>query len=126
MAIVKKKKAKKRIVSGIAHVLATFNNTRITITDLQGNVVAWATAGGQGFKGAKKSTPYAAQITADVIAKKAMEMGLQNIDVKINGAGGGADSAVRGLSSAGLKVGVITNITKVPHNGCRPKKARRV
>ena len=126
MAIVKKKKAKKRIVSGIAHVLATFNNTRITITDLQGNVVAWATAGGQGFKGAKKSTPYAAQITADVIAKKTIEMGLQNIDVKINGAGGGADSAVRGLSSAGLKVGVITNITKVPHNGCRPKKARRV
>ncbi len=126
MAITKKKKVKKRIVSGIAHVLATFNNTRITITDLQGNVVAWATAGGQGFKGAKKSTPYAAQITADVVAKKVMEMGLQNIDVKINGAGGGGDSAVRGLGSAGLKVGVITNITKVPHNGCRPKKARRV
>ncbi len=126
MVVSKKKKVKKHIVSGVAHVLATFNNTRITITDLQGNVVAWATAGGQGFKGAKKSTPYAAQITADVVAKKGMEMGLQNIDVKIRGPGGGADAAIRGLGSAGLKVGAITNITKIPHNGCRPKKARRV
>ena len=126
MAIVKKKKVKKNIVSGIAHVLATFNNTRITLTDLQGNVVAWSTAGSHGFKGAKKSTPYAAQITADAVARKGMEMGLKNIDIRINGAGSGSESAVRGLASAGLSVGVITNITKVPHNGCRPKKARRV
>ncbi|MBN1783929.1 MAG: 30S ribosomal protein S11 [Alphaproteobacteria bacterium] len=126
MAVAKKKKVKKNIVSGVAHVLATFNNTRITVTDMQGNVVAWATAGGQGFKGAKKSTPYAAQITADVVARKGMEMGLQNIDVKVRGAGGGGEAAIRGLGAAGLKVGAITNITKIPHNGCRPKKARRV
>ncbi|MBN2676344.1 MAG: 30S ribosomal protein S11 [Alphaproteobacteria bacterium] len=126
MATVKKKKVKKNIASGIAYVLATFNNTRITITDPQGNVIAWSTAGSHGFKGAKKSTPYAAQITADAAAKKGMEMGLKSIDVKVEGPGTGSESAVRGLASAGLKVGVITNITKIPHNGCRPKKARRV
>ncbi len=126
MAPTAKKKVKKNIVSGLAHVLATFNNTRITITDMQGNVISWSTSGCHGFKGAKKSTPYAAQITSEDAAKKAMEHGLKNVDVNVEGPGSGREAALRALQSAGLVVNTITDITKVPHNGCRPKKRRRV
>ncbi|MDR1691372.1 MAG: 30S ribosomal protein S11 [Rickettsiales bacterium] len=121
-----KKKVKKNIVSGVAKVLATFNNTRITIMDMGGNVISWSTSGCHGFKGAKKSTPYAAQTTAEDAAKKAMEMGLRNVDVLLEGPGSGRDAALRALQTAGLTINTVTDITKVPHNGCRPKKARRV
>ncbi len=120
-----KRKVKKNITNGIAHVLATFNNTRITITDLQGNVIAWSTSGANSFKGAKKSTPWAAQVTAENAGRKAIEHGLKFIDIKMSGPGGGRESAVRALAGLGLQVGNITDITKVPHNGCRPKKQRR-
>ncbi len=121
-----KKKVKKNIVSGIAKVLATFNNTRVTITDMAGNVISWSTSGCHGFKGAKKSTPYAAQTTTEDAARKAMEMGLKNVDVQLEGPGSGREAALRALQTAGLVVNTVTDITKVPHNGCRPKKARRI
>jgi len=127
MAIVKnKKKVVKRVSHGIAHVVATNNNTRITITDQAGSVLTWATAGASSFKGAKKSTPYAATIVAENVAKKAAEMGMKTIDVLMRGIGQGRESAVRGLGNAGLIVQSITDTTRIPHNGCRPKKVRRV
>jgi len=127
MAINKsKKKVVKKVSHGVAHVLATMNNTRITITDQSGAVLCWATAGVHSFKGAKKSTPYAAAQVAEGAAKKATEMGMKTIDVLMRGIGGGRESAVRGLGNAGLIVQTITDTTRVPHNGCRPRKVRRV
>jgi small subunit ribosomal protein S11 len=121
-----RKKQKKNIPVGIAHVSSSFNNTIITITDLQGNTVAWASAGGQGFKGAKKSTPYAAQITAEAVGKKAMEFGMKTISVAVKGPGGGRESAVRSLMGAGFIITSIKDVTPVAHNGTRPPKRRRV
>lgn len=127
MAVSKnKKKVIKKVAHGIAHVVATHNNTRITITDQAGAVLTWATAGANNFKGAKKSTPYAATIVADNVGKKAVDMGMKTIDVLMRGIGQGRESAVRGLGNAGLIVQSITDTTRVPHNGCRPKKVRRV
>jgi small subunit ribosomal protein S11 len=126
MALKSKKKVVKKVAHGVAHVLATMNNTRITITDQSGSVLCWATAGAQSFKGAKKSTPYAAAQVAESAAKKAADMGMKTIDVLMRGIGGGRESAVRGLGNAGLIVQTITDTTRVPHNGCRPKKVRRV
>lgn len=119
-------KKKKNIVAGVAHISATFNNTIVTITDTQGAVVAWSSAGGNGFKGSRKSTPYAAQVTAENVARKVTEFGMKTISVKIQGPGTGRDSAVRGLISSGLNVTTIKDITPIPHNGCRPPKRRRV
>ena len=121
-----KKKERKNITSGDAHVNATFNNTIITISDHQGNTIAWSSAGHQGFKGSRKSTPYAAQVAADVAAKKAMEHGLKTVNAYVKGPGTGRESALRGLSSAGLIVNLIKDVTPIPHNGCRPPKKRRV
>jgi small subunit ribosomal protein S11 len=121
-----KKKDKKNVVSGIAHINATFNNTTITITDLHGNTVSWSSAGSLGFKGSRKSTSYAAQIAADKAAAKAMEHGMKNIDVEILGPGSGRESALRTFQSLGLIVGSIRDVTPIPHNGCRPPKRRRV
>jgi len=120
------KKEKKQIYSGAAYIQATFNNTIISITDQVGNVVAWASAGSQGFKGSKKGTPYAAQIAAEAAAKKAISMGMQQIDVFIKGPGAGRESAIRSLQAAGFKIKLIKDITPVPHNGCKPPKRRRV
>ncbi|MSO13310.1 30S ribosomal protein S11 [Rickettsiales endosymbiont of Trichoplax sp. H2] len=119
-------KKKKNIAAGVAHISATFNNTIVTITDTQGAVVAWSSAGSNGFKGSRKSTPYAAQVTAENVAKKVIEFGMKTISVKIQGPGTGRDSAVRGLISSGLNVTTIKDITPIPHNGCRPPKRRRV
>ena len=122
-----RKKVKKVVVDGIAHINATFNNTIITITDRQGNTLSWATSGGSGFRGSRKSTPFAAQVAAEKAGKQAMESyGLKNLDVKVNGPGPGRESAVRALNTCGLKVGNITDVTPIPHNGCRPPKKRRV
>ncbi len=121
-----KKKEKKNISNGIAYILATFNNTRITITDMQGNVISWSTAGANSFNGAKKSTPYAAQVTAENAGKKAMENGIRYLDVKLEGPGSGRESAVRTLQALGITINGITDITKIPHNGCRARKPRRV
>ena len=121
-----KKKEKKHISNGIAYILATFNNTRVTITDMQGNVISWSTAGANSFNGAKKSTPYAAQVTAENAGRKAMENGIRYLDVKLEGPGSGRESAVRTLQSLGITINGITDITKIPHNGCRAKKPRRV
>ncbi|MCQ9206222.1 MAG: 30S ribosomal protein S11 [Omnitrophica bacterium] len=124
----KEKKKKIQLVSsiGIAHIKSTFNNTIISITDLKGNVLVWASAGGVGFKGAKKSTPYAAQIASYSVAKKAKDMGLKELEVLVKGPGPGRESAIRSLQAAGLSVKKIKDITPAPHNGCRPKKKRRV
>lgn len=121
-----KKRDRKNVVSGVAHINATFNNTMITITDTYGNTIAWSSAGSLGFKGARKSTPYAAQIAADKAATKAMEHGLKNVDVEILGPGSGRESALRTFQSLGLVVGYIRDVTPIPHNGCRPPKRRRV
>ena len=121
-----KKKERKNITSGDAHVNATFNNTIITISDHQGNTVAWSSAGHQGFKGSRKSTPYAAQVAADVAAKKAMEHGLKTVNAYVKGPGTGRESALRGLSAAGLIVNLIKDVTPIPHNGVRSPKRRRV
>ena len=122
-----KKKTRKAVIDGIAFVHASFNNTIITITDRQGNALSWATAGGSGFRGSRKSTPFAAQVAAEKAGKSAMELyGLQNLDVKINGPGPGRESAVRALNTCGLKVSNIADVTPIPHNGCRPPKKRRV
>ena len=120
------KRVKKNISTGIAHIHATFNNTQITITDVNGNVVSWSTAGVRGFKGSRKSTPYAAQMAAEDAAKKAMEHGLQTVEVLVRGPGSGRESALRALQAAGLTVTAITDTTPIPHNGCRPPKRRRV
>ena len=121
-----KKKVKKNITAGIAHVNATFNNTLITISDAQGNVIAQSSAGAQGFKGSRKSTPYAAQVAADVVGKVAMEHGMKTLDVRVKGPGTGRESALRGLHAAGLVINNVEDVTPIPHNGCRPPKRRRV
>lgn len=121
-----KRKEKKNIVSGVAHVNSTFNNTMITISDAQGNVVAWSSAGLMGFKGSRKSTPYAAQMAAEDAGRKAQEHGMKDLEVWVKGPGSGRESALRGLQSAGFNIRSIKDITPVPHNGCRPPKRRRV
>lgn len=121
-----RKKEKKNIPTGSAHIQATFNNTIVTITDPAGNTVAWASAGSLGFKGSRKGTLYAAQVTADSAAKKAAEAGMRQVDVYIKGPGSGRESAVRALQAAGLEITLIRDVTPVPHNGCRPPKRRRV
>ncbi len=121
-----KKKEKKNIHSGVVHIQSTFNNTIVTITDPVGNVVAWSSAGVQGFKGSRKSTPFAAQLAAEDAVKKAMEHGMKNVEVYVKGPGAGRESALRSLQAAGLNVSVIKDVTPIPHNGCRPPKRRRV
>jgi small subunit ribosomal protein S11 len=121
-----KKKVKKNVQSGIAHIHSTFNNTMITITDVAGNALAWSTAGAQGFKGSRKSTPFAAQVAAEDCAKKAMEHGIRQLSVNVKGPGSGRESAVRALQAAGIKITIIRDVTPIPHNGCRPPKRRRV
>ncbi|MCF8104925.1 MAG: 30S ribosomal protein S11 [Desulfohalobiaceae bacterium] len=121
-----KKKEKKNIPTGLAHIKASFNNTIITFTDLKGNVVSWSTSGMLGFKGSKKSTPYAAQMAAQSAAKKAQEHGMRTVGVFVNGPGSGRESAMRAIHYAGFKVTFIRDITAIPHNGCRPPKKRRV
>ncbi|MFP4391581.1 MAG: 30S ribosomal protein S11 [Desulfohalobiaceae bacterium] len=121
-----KKKEKKNIPTGTAHIKATFNNTTITFTDEKGNVVSWATAGMSGFKGSKKSTPYAAQIAAQTAARKAQEHGMRTVGILVKGPGSGRESAMRAINNEGLKVTYIQDITPIPHNGCRPPKRRRV
>lgn len=123
---VRKKKEKKNIPNGVAHIQATFNNTIITISDIAGNVVAWSTCGVMGFKGSKKSTPFAAQMAAEDAGKKAMAHGMKSIDVYVKGPGSGRESALRALQSIGFNIKVIKDITPIPHNGCRPPKRRRV
>ena len=122
----KKSKVKKHVVDGIAHVHASFNNTIISITDRHGNAISWATAGGAGFRGSRKSTPFAAQVAAENCGKVAMEYGLRNVEVRIKGPGPGRESAVRALNALGLDISSITDVTPIPHNGCRPPKKRRV
>jgi small subunit ribosomal protein S11 len=121
-----KRREKKNVPRGQAHVQSTFNNTIITITDPAGNVVCWSSSGQNGFKGSRKSTPYAAQIAAEMAARKAMENGMRSIEVFVKGPGSGREAAVRSLQSAGLQVVSITDVTPIPHNGCRPRKRRRV
>ena len=121
-----RKKITRHVTEGVAHVLATFNNTIVTITDRKGNVVAWASCGMTGFSGSKKSTPFAAQVTADNAAKKAMEHGMKTIEVHVKGPGSGRESAIRAIQAAGLSISVIRDVTPIPHNGCRPPKRRRV
>lgn len=121
-----RKKVKKHVVDGIAHVHASFNNTIISITDRQGNALSWATAGGSGFKGSRKSTPFAAQVAAERAGEVVKEMGMKNLDVRVKGPGPGRESAVRALNAAGFKVTTIVDVTPIPHNGCRPPKKRRV
>jgi small subunit ribosomal protein S11 len=121
-----RKKVKKNVAEGIAHVHASFNNTIVTITDRQGNALAWSTSGSNGFKGSRKSTPFAAQIAAETVGKAAVECGVKNLEVRIKGPGPGRESAVRALNAAGFKITSISDITPVPHNGCRPPKKRRI
>ncbi len=121
-----RKKVKKNVVDGVAHVHASFNNTIITITDRQGNALAWATAGGSGFRGSRKSTPFAAQVAADRVGGVAREFGMKNLEVRVKGPGPGRDSAVLALNNAGFKVTSIADVTPIPLNGCRPPKKRRV
>ena len=121
-----KAKVKKNIQSGIAHVHASFNNTIITITDVSGNVVSWCSAGTMGFKGSRKSTPFAAQVAAENAARKAMDHGMRSISVYVNGPGAGRESALRSLQAAGFNISLIRDVTPIPHNGCRPSKRRRV
>ena len=121
-----KKRVKKNIAAGIVHIAASFNNTQITITDVSGNVISWSSAGARGFKGSRKSTPFAAQVAAGDAAAKAMEHGLKSVTVRVSGPGAGRESALRALSAAGLKISLIHDVTPIPHNGCRPPKRRRV
>jgi small subunit ribosomal protein S11 len=121
-----KKRERKNISAGVVHVNASFNNTIVTITDMQGNTISWSSAGAHGFKGSRKSTPYAAQVTADAAARKAQEHGMKTVLVEVNGPGTGRESALRALQAAGLTVTSIKDVTPVPHNGCRPPKRRRV
>ena len=121
-----KKKVKKNIPFGVAHINSTFNNTIITITDTTGNTVSWSSSGNKGFKGSRKSTPFAAQLAAEEAGKKAIEHGMKNIEIIIKGPGNGRESAIRALGSTGLNITVIKDVTPIPHNGCRPKKKRRV
>ncbi|EFV94444.1 30S ribosomal protein S11 [Lautropia mirabilis] len=121
-----RKKVKKNVSDGIAHVHASFNNTIITITDRQGNTLSWATSGGAGFRGSRKSTPFAAQVAAEAAGRVAIEYGIKNLDVRIKGPGPGRDSSVRALNALGIKILSISDVTPVPHNGCRPPKKRRI
>jgi small subunit ribosomal protein S11 len=121
-----KKKARKNIANGIAHIQSTFNNTIVTITDLNGNVVSWSSAGARGFKGSRKSTPFAAQLAAEDAARKAQDHGMQSVAIFVKGPGAGRESALRAFQIAGMKVTLIRDVTPIPHNGCRPPKRRRV
>ena len=123
---VAKKKVKKTVVDGIAHIYASFNNTIITITDRQGNALSWATSGGSGFRGSRKSTPFAAQVASERAGTAALEYGLKNLDVEVKGPGPGRESAIRALNNCGYQITNITDVTPIPHNGCRPSKKRRV
>lgn len=122
----RKKKVKKSVAKGVAHVKATFNNTIITITDIYGNTLVWASSGTSGFQNSRKSTPFAAQKTAESAAEKAMKMGMREMEVLVKGPGGGRESAIRGLQAAGVAIKAIEDVTPLPHNGCRPRKRRRV
>ena len=122
----RKKREKKNIQDGIAHIQSTFNNTIITITDINGNTISWASAGGQGFRGARKSTPFAAQLAAENAARKAQEHGMKNIEVYVKGPGSGREAALRALQVVGFNIKLIRDVTPIPHNGCRPPKRRRV
>jgi small subunit ribosomal protein S11 len=121
-----RKKIKRSVTDGVAHIYASFNNTIITITDRQGNTLAWATAGGSGFRGSRKSTPFAAQVAAERAGTRALDFGMKNLDVMVRGPGPGRESAVRSLNNVGFKIMNITDVTPIPHNGCRPPKRRRV
>lgn len=121
-----RKRERKNIVSGVAHVNATFNNTMITITDAQGNTIAWSSAGSQGFKGSRKSTPYAAQVAGEDAGRKAMDHGMKKLEVEVKGPGSGRESALRALQAVGFTITAIRDVTSIPHNGCRPRKRRRV
>ena len=121
-----RRRERKNITAGVAHVAATFNNTMITITDAQGNTIAWASSGSQGFKGSRKSTPFAAQVAAEAAGRKAMEHGMRSLEVEVRGPGSGRESALRALQSVGFQIGSIRDVTPIPHNGCRPRKRRRV
>ncbi|MFP4456052.1 MAG: 30S ribosomal protein S11 [Clostridia bacterium] len=122
----RKRRERKNVESGVAHVVSTFNNTLVTITDKGGNTISWSSSGAQGFKGSRKSTPFAAGIAAEVAAKAAMEHGMRDIDVRVKGPGPGREAAIRSLQAAGLEVNSIADVTPIPHNGCRPPKRRRV
>jgi len=121
-----RKKERKNITSGVAHVLASFNNTIVTITDAQGNAIAWSSSGSQGFKGSRKSTPYAAQVAAEDAGRKAREHGMETLEIMVSGPGSGRESALRALQAVGFAVTAIKDVTPIPHNGCRPRKRRRV
>lgn len=121
-----RKRERKNITSGIAHVASTFNNTMVTITDVQGNTIAWSSAGAMGFKGSRKSTPYAAQMAAESAARKAQDHGMRTLEVEVSGPGSGRESALRALQAAGFTITTIRDVTPIPHNGCRPPKRRRV
>jgi small subunit ribosomal protein S11 len=121
-----RRRERKNVAVGQAHVQSTFNNTIISITDMQGNVISWGSAGAQGFKGSRKSTPFAAQVTAEATARRAMEHGMRSIEVFVRGPGSGREAAIRSLAAAGLEVSAINDVTPIPHNGCRPPKRRRV
>ena len=127
MSVKKGKKKERRIVtSGVAHVQASFNNTIVTNTDMSGNTIVWASSGNQGFKGSRKSTPFAAQRAGEAAARKAMECGMRQVDVYVNGPGSGRESAIRSIQAAGMRINMIRDVTPIPHNGCRPPKRRRV
>ena len=125
-AVKTKKKIKRVVTDGIAHVHASFNNTIITITDRQGNALSWASSGGQGFKGSRKSTPFAAQVASEVAGRAAQEQGIKNLEVEVKGPGPGRESSIRALAALGIKITSISDVTPVPHNGCRPQKRRRI
>jgi len=125
-AVRTRRRERKNIATGQAHILATFNNTIVSLTDVQGNVIAWGSAGSQGFKGSRKSTPYAAQVTAEAAARRAMDHGLKMVEVFVKGPGSGREAAIRSLQATGIEVSAITDVTPIPHNGCRPSKRRRV
>ena len=124
--VVKKRRERKNVEKGVAHIRSTFNNTIVTITDVQGNAISWGTAGEMGFKGSKKSTPYAAQTAAEHAAKNAVDHGMKTVEVLVRGPGAGRESAIRALATAGLEITMIKDVTPIPHNGCRPPKRRRV
>lgn len=126
MAKAKKKRVRRHVTKGIAHIRATFNNTIVTMTELNGDVIAWATAGSVGFKGSRKSTPFAAQRASETVAERSAKMGMKDVEIKVSGPGSGRESAITGLQSSGLTIRSIEDVTPLPHNGCRPRKKRRV